>query len=231
MKLITKDVYWNELGPKNPMGFTKSPLPQLFDPADIKAKLVLAVGEENIGVGSRLRQFSPLIKRKEISSLVRTFIRTDMDDLVVGTNTLRLPYDNDEFDSVFAIDVITNLGERSLQVMKEMKRVARETVVFNVSHTDLMKRNVVWLKWRGGTYEVLEDGRTSVLYEQGSVDRAYFNMNGIIKCLVGMGLLPHTVKDLTANEVNNLDVHPLARIDDPDYEFKEMIYVKALKRS
>ena len=141
-----------------------------------------------------------------------------------------LPFRPDTFDSVFSIDTLTLLGDGCYEALREMRRVTRNMLIFNVSHSDFPRTDLA-LDIKLNIVTLIDNGPYTILKTRDMPDRAFFDENGICIMLRELDLIPKGITILTANDERNLGLPIWEQRKDPEMNFKQKIFIMAMKRS
>jgi SAM-dependent methyltransferase len=136
---------------------------------------------------------------------------------LIRANALRLPFMDDSFDCVVAIELLTGLGVRIRDALAELTRVAKKVVVFSVTHIDSLPD---------------EQKASATEAEFGTIcklphaDVIAFNEDQVKKLLRDVGLAPTTLLSSSRDDFD--------RVFNPYSEMqaaanKSRIHVEALK--
>ncbi|HIH50186.1 MAG: class I SAM-dependent methyltransferase [Candidatus Micrarchaeaceae archaeon] len=219
------DLQWKERlhGMANTSAFN------LFRVDDIRGKSVLDVGCGDVKY-PKLEALAGDFTGADISiNALSCAKERDSRRKLVVCDAENLPFGSDTFDSVCSTDTLTLLGEGWYKALEEMRRVTRGVVVFNVSHIDYPKTDLA-MELELKLMALVENGSCTILKTQKMPDRAFFDEDGICRILRKLGLILKDMRVLTANEERNLGVNEWEQREEPDMDFKQKIFVRALKR-
>jgi len=225
---VSRD-YWDLQWKEQKHGMTNTSACNLFRMEDIRGKDVLDVGCGGVR-HSELEALAGNYTGINISvNALEEAKRRDSWRKLAVCDAENLPFRPNTFDSVFSIDTLTLLGDGCYGALKEMRRVTRGMVVFNVSHVDYPKTDLI-LELELKLITLMDNGSYTTLKTQEMPDRAFFDENNICLMLRELDLIPKGITILTANRERNLGLEPWKRHDEPDMDFKQKIFIRALKR-
>ena len=133
IRLSTAQKYrWDTAWQRRNADYTNTEITRLFRPGDIVGKDVLDIGCGNMRVAEVWKGRSSMtgVDISE-SALSMARWRDARSRLVVG-DVSNLPFMSDSFDSVFAIDTLTSMTGGHMNALKEIARVTRDVMVFNL---------------------------------------------------------------------------------------------------
>jgi len=142
--------------------------------------------------------------------------------LVQADVTNPLPFQDDFFDEVLSFETITLLGRDFYRALKEMTRVTKHGVTFDVTHRDLARTFASHVSYTDLQYVTLlhEANYSGVAFTEENIDHL----------LLALGLKPEKIKTFTIfNMVNWEALTPELVEYVPDGDVKYRIYVRANK--
>jgi SAM-dependent methyltransferase len=228
--LLKPREFWDFQWEKNPDGMINTSACNLFRAEDIKGKKVLDVGCGNVRY-SLLEPLAGDFTGADISMtvLLRQIKNANAKPKLVVCDAMNLPFGANQFDSVFSIDTLTLLGQDYYRALEEMRRVTNGVIVFDVTHADQPKSGFVQ-ELELGRVRYTNNGSCMILEEPNVPDRVYFDEKTICAALEKLDLVPESIRTFTANEENNLGVPIYEQQYEPEMEYKQKIFVRALKR-
>lgn len=138
----------------------------------------------------------------------------------VIASAIDLPFRDNSFDMVVSIDILSTLGSDIITALKEMKRVSKNRLYFNVSHAELKYR------WTDVTYYKQEDFSLGVGRE---LDVAIFTEDEMERLLKKLNLESVVIQAFNG-DIQRVSKEIEGNARTPAHFLKWMIYVVARKK-
>ena len=188
--MVNTRKFWEESWEKHPQDLTNTYAHLLLDITD-KSALYVGCGYIMYDIGIlKPGYFIGLDIAKKPLDLSR---ETSYADGFVLGNGNNLPFKTDSFDVAFSIDTFTYTNN-FYDILKEMKRVVRERIVFTVCHLNDA------ILYTGDNY--VQEEYSNAFHTENH-DIFFFTENNIKKLLSDLGLKPLEILTLTKGEVAN----------------------------
>ncbi len=104
----------------------------------VKGGNVLDVGCGDLFLSEAYKDRDRLFVGVDISGVALRGARMHMDNgAFVRASGMELPFPDNSFDAVIALDVVSIMGNDSVSLLREMRRVTAGKVIFDVAHKDI----------------------------------------------------------------------------------------------
>ncbi len=140
---------------------------------------------------------------------------------IVNAYAEELPFKNNSFDLVVAIETITLFGSSFLQALEEMRRVAKDKLILTFSHIDIAEMY-------NPEKEFIQKEDHFLLDNQKSGDKVFFTKENIDTLLKKLNLKTENLEVFTEGEVSEVGIygfHPYSKFD----SVNSRIFVEVLK--
>jgi SAM-dependent methyltransferase len=221
---------WNAAWQRRDADYTNTEITRLFRPEDIVEKNILDIGCGNMRAAEVWKGRSSMTGVDISESALWAAKWWDKRRRLVVGDVSNLPFMSDSFDSVFAIDTLTSMTDGHMNALKEIARVTRNVMVFNLYGLGPLEKTTRGLREQGMYFSVTPCGPMEILSSPDLGDKVFFNVTGLIRTLAGMGLTVETAVGLASNGWGDYGAPYSEQRRKPGSGHDEIVFVRALKR-